>query len=79
MASQEEGIPTYASTQTQTVLASEIFAGGHTTQVEPSITLNTGGAQDLYPALGRQCLLQNSHVTNPCKTQRRTPSVMPSR
>ena len=79
MASQEEGIPTYASTQTQTVLASEIFAGGRMTQVEPSITLNTGGAQDLYPALGRQCLLQNSHVTNPCKTQRRTPSVMPSR
>ena len=33
--------------------------------VEPSIAPDTGGAQDLYPALGWRCPLQNSHVTNP--------------
>ena len=60
VASQEEGIPTHASTQTQRVLSSEIFAGGHTTQVEPSITLNTGGVQDFYPAPGRRRFLEES-------------------
>ena len=43
--------------------------------VEPRIALDTGGAQDLYPALGWRCLLQNSHVTNSCKTHCRTTTV----
>ena len=44
IASQDEGITTFASTP-ETVLSSELFAGSHTEQVEPRITLNTGGAQ----------------------------------
>ena len=43
--------------------------------VEPSIALNTSGVQDLYPALGLQCFLQNSHVTKTRKTHRRTTTV----
>ena len=43
--------------------------------VEPNIPLNTGGAQDLYPALGWRCLVQYSHGTHPCKTHRRTTTV----
>ena len=72
---QGEGITTFASKPTETVLSSELFAGSHTKHVEPRVTLNTGGAQDFYPALGQRRLLHKSQMTIYCRTQRRTPSV----
>ena len=75
VASQDEGIPTDCLLTNTDSSIQRALNGGRTKQVEPSITLSTGGAQDLYSALGWQRFLLNVQVASTCKTWRRTPSV----
>ena len=71
----EEGFQAVASTDNTDCLFQRAHRKVSHESVEPSMVLNSGGAQDLFPALGWRCRLQNSNETNPRKTHRRTTTV----